>query len=265
MVVFLDVLLIENLVVNMFLLYITSQTLKVAVKLRFLFIAGFLGSMYVLTMVYPVPKFLSSIFLKIIIAIIMILVTFRKKNILFNIKAVIIFILYTMMTAGFCIFLEFYFSKGLTFDNMVTFSYKYILCSSMILYMLIHRIVVFVKDRKDIVRFIYDVDIVFGENKKRVKAFLDTGNELREPLTNLPVMIVEKDILSGINLKEKDVFYIPFKVVNGSGGFLKGFKPSDVNIYRNNIFEKTELIVAVCDNKLSDLNDYNALLSRGII
>ena len=131
--------------------------------------------------------------------------------------------------------------------------------------MVLHRIVIFVKDRKEILNFIYDVDIVFGEKKKRIKAFLDTGNELREPVTNLPVMIVEKDILSDINIKSKEVFYIPFKVVNGSGGLLKGFKPADVNICKNNIFEKTELIVAVCDTKLSDLNDYNALLSRGII
>lgn len=265
MVVFLDVLIIENLIVNMFLLYVTSQTLKVKVKLRYLFMAGFLGSLYVLTIIYPVPKFFTGIFLKFIVAAVMILVTFRKNNILFNIKASGIFILYAMMTAGCCIFIELYFSKGLTFDNMPTFSYKYILCTLMILYMVLHRIVIFVKDRKEILNFIYDVDIVFGEKKKRIKAFLDTGNELREPVTNLPVMIVEKDILSDINIKSKEVFYIPFKVVNGSGGLLKGFKPVDVNICKNNIFEKTELIVAVCDTKLSDLNDYNALLSRGII
>ncbi|MDF2503185.1 sigma-E processing peptidase SpoIIGA [Clostridium sp.] len=265
MIVFLDVLIIENLIVNIFLLYITSQTLRIKVKLRYLFIAGFLGSLYVLTMIYPVPKFLSSIILKLSVAIIMILVTFRKTNLLFNIKASVIFILYTMMTAGLCIFIEFYFSKGLTFDNMPTFSYKYILGTMMLLYMVIHRIVIFVKDRKEIVNFIYDVDIVFDEKKKRVKAFLDTGNELREPLTNLPVMIVEKEILYDINIKEKEMFYIPFKVVSGSGGFLKGFKAKNVNIYKNNVLEKTELIVAVCDTKLSDLNDYNALLSRGII
>lgn len=265
MVVYLDVLVIENLVVNMFLLFITSQTLKVKVKLRDITIAGFLGSMYVLTMIYPVPKFLSGIFLKIIVAIIMIFVTFRNSNLLFNIKALGIFILYAMMTAGCCIFIEFYYSKGLTFDNMPTFSYKYILGTLMVLYMVIARVIVFVRDRKDIVNLIYDVDIIFGEKKKRVKAFLDTGNELREPLTNLPVMIVEKNVLVDINIKEKKMFYIPFKVVNGSSGVLKGFKPSGVNICKNNIFEKAELIVAVCDTKLSDLNDYNALLSRGII
>lgn len=265
MVVYLDVLIIENLIVNLFLLYITSQTVKLKVKFRYLFISGFLGSMYVLTIVYPIPKFLSSILVKFFVALLMIVLTFRKKDILFNIKSLAIFILYSMMTAGICIFIQLYFSKGLNFDNMTTFSYKYILCSLMILYIIIHRLVIFIKDRKEIVSFVYDVDIIFGKKKKRVKAFLDTGNELREPLTNLPVMIVEKDVLNDINIKEKDTFYIPFKVVNGSGGYLRGFKPSNVSIYRNSIGEKTELIVAVCDTKLSDLNDYNALLSRGII
>ncbi|AJA48203.1 putative sporulation sigma-E factor-processing peptidase [Clostridium pasteurianum DSM 525 = ATCC 6013] len=265
MVVYLDILIIENLIVNMFLLYITSQTLKIKIKLQYLLAAALLGSMYVLTIIYPLPKLLSSIGFKFFVALLMIIVVFRKSNVIFNIKAAAIFILYSMMTAGFCIFIEFYFSKGLTFDNMPVFSYKYILCSIMILYITIHRIIIFIKDRKEIVSFIYDVDIMFDEKKKRVKAFLDTGNELREPLTNLPVMIVERSILKDINIKEKDMFYIPFKVVNGSGGYLKGFKPSNVNIYKNSMLEKTELIVAVCDTKLSDLNDYNALLSRGII
>ena len=80
MVVFLDVLIIENLIVNMFLLYVTSQTLKVKVKLRYLFIAGLLGSLYVLTIIYPVPKFFTSIFLKFIVAAVMILVTFRTVS-----------------------------------------------------------------------------------------------------------------------------------------------------------------------------------------
>lgn len=265
MVVYLDILIIENLVVNMFLLYITSQTLKMKVKLKYLLAAGFLGSLYVLTIIYPLPKFLSFIGFKFLVALLMIIVVFRKSNIMFNLKAGAIFVLYSMMTAGVCIFIEFYLSKGLTFDNMPVFSYKYILCSIMILYIIINRIIIFVKDRKEIVSFIYDVDIMFDKKIKRVRAFLDTGNELREPLTNLPVMIVERSILNDINIKEKEMFYIPFKVVDGSGGYLKGFKASNVNIYKNSIFQKTELIVAVCDTKLSDLNDYNALLSRGII
>ena len=49
-----------------------------------------------------------------------------------------------------------------------------------------------------------------------MRAFLDTGNELREPATNLPVLIVERDIFYDINLSKYDKFYIPYKVINGT-------------------------------------------------
>jgi stage II sporulation protein GA (sporulation sigma-E factor processing peptidase) len=171
-----------------------------------------------------------------------------------------------MLLAGFCIFIEFSNSGNLTFSyKMLDFSYTGILTAVLTSYVIIHRLVIYIKDRREITKLIYDVDIIFDNKVKRVKAFLDTGNELREPATNLPVMIVERYILNDIDLKKNRMFYIPYKVVDGSHGVLTGFKPSSVNIYCEDTFSSKELIVAFSDTKLSDLNDFNALLSRGII
>ncbi|MDD3224026.1 MAG: sigma-E processing peptidase SpoIIGA [Clostridium sp.] len=264
MVVYLDVLMFENLCINFFLIYITAETLKIYVKLKYIAAAAFVGSLYVLVIVYPVPKIFTSLIFKILVAFIMIFVCFRKSNFLFNLKAVCILILYSMLVAGFCIFMEF--ENGNVQDlNSLNFSYKYILIAVFISYVLIHRLIVYVKDRKKINNYIYDVYITVNSREKKIKAFLDTGNELKEPATNLPVMIVERGVLKDVNIENEKIFYIPFKGVNGLNGVLKGFKPSAVNIYNNKTYEKKEIIVAISDGKFSELNDYNALLSRGII
>ncbi len=266
MVIYLDVLVIENMLVNFFLLYITAQTLKVYIKLKFFFLSAFLGSLYVLTVVYSVPKILVSLPFKIFVALFMLFICFRIRNIFFYIKALSIFIMYSMLLAGFCIFIEINNSGNLTFnDKMLDFSYTGILTAALPLYVIIHRLVVYIKDRREITKLIYDVDIIVDNKIRRVKAFLDTGNELREPATNLPVMIVERYILKDIDIKKNQMFYIPYKVVDGSKGILVGFKPSSVNIYCEDTFSSKQLIVAFSDTKLSELNDFNALLSRGII
>ncbi len=135
----------------------------------------------------------------------------------------------------------------------------------MIIYMILDRLVMYVRDRKDINSLTYTVDIVLGDSEKQVTAFLDTGNELREPATNLPVMIIEKDYLEDFNLSKVDKLFIPYQVVNGQIGNLVGFKPKCIKIHNGQEITMREVVIAFCENKLSKLSDYHALLSRGII
>lgn len=265
MVVYLDVLLFENLIVNLFLLHVTARTLKIKVKLRYMLFAATLGTMYVFTLLYPKLRVFSTIPFKIIVGMIIILVAFRKINISFNLKALSVFILYSMLLAGICIFIQFNQGCNIGYAAIINFSYKKLMVSLMIIYMLIERIIVYIKDRKKISNLIYNVDIILKDCQKNVKAFLDTGNELREPATNLPVIIVEKSIFYDVNLSSYDRFYIPYKVVNGQGGNLQGFKPECVRINEGQNFIDKEVIIAFCEGQLSDVNDYQALLSRGVI
>jgi len=266
LVVYLDVLIIENIIVNTFLLYITAQTVMRKVKFRYVIIAGIVGGMYVCTLILPELKFFSSLVFKIIAAEIMIYITFRSKNILFNVKALAILIIYSMALAGVCMFLNFSETKFTIFNmNFKDVSYRYLIISIMVLYMLIFRIITFVKDRKDMYSFIYHVDIGINNTKKTVKAFLDTGNELREPVTNLPVMVIERKVLDNVSLDDRYKYYIRYKVVDGKSGILEAFKPSYTKIYVGNKIENKDMIVALSDNKLSEYNDYTALLPRGCI
>ena len=266
MIIYIDVLILVNFIVNLFILHITVQTLRKKVDFMRICLSSFLGSLYVLTVVYPKLKYLSYIPFKILIVIVMILIVFREKNILFNIKASIVFIFYSILLAGMCFYIAMSNSTDMEFNVIIiNFPYEKLMLSVMIIYIIIYRMIVFIGDRKKISTLIYTVDIVNKSYKKTIRAFLDTGNELREPATNLPVLIVEREMLREIMLTENNTYHIPYTVVNGTGGKLIGFKPQYINIHIDKNIETKDVIIAFCEYKLSKDNDYNGLMSRGIL
>lgn len=266
MVIHVDSLLIENFIVNYFLLYITSQTVRIKVKILRLVISASLGALYVLTKIFPGLIVFTALGFKIAMALFMILVIFGEKNILFNLKASLIYMLYSMVLAGLCFFIMLNQQNYIDdYSFLYNFSYKKLMLAIIIIYLVLDRLVIYVKDRKEVNSLIFTVDIVNKHIEKKVLAFLDTGNELREPATNLPVMIIEKKYFNDFYINEKDAFHIPYQVVNGSVGKLLGFKPEYIKIHYGKEIRQRQVIVALSENKLSNLNDYNALLSRGII
>lgn len=266
MVVFLDLFFLENVIVDGFLLTLTMQTIKVKTNNFGLLCASVFGSIYSILCLLVDMSFISSFPFKIIIAFIMNFIFFRKKEILFQIKSTIIFILYSMLLAGICIFIQcsVYMEDNFTL-TISDYHLGYQLLSLMTIYILIQRVIIYVKDRKSIGRFIYDIEIETKDFKKIVKGFLDTGNELREPVTNLPVIILERNVFEGINIDDYAKLLIPYKVINGRSGNLKAFKPESVKIKLDEKCLTCSAIVALCENRLSSLGDYNALLSRGLL
>ena len=68
MIVYLDILRIENFIVNFFLLYITIKSLSIEVNYKRLFASAMLGALYVITYFYNFNGILTSLPFKIIVA-----------------------------------------------------------------------------------------------------------------------------------------------------------------------------------------------------
>lgn len=266
MIINIDVFILENFIVNFFLMYITFQVIKLKIKLRKMILPSIIGAMYSLVLFLPNNAIFISLPFKLSIVLLFMFLPLGKKSIPLLFKSSFVYILSSMILSGICYYM------GIRGDYMEgtldisKFSHKYLLLAMMIVYVLLARLIDFIKDRNIMNNFIYYIEIVNGNKATRVKAFLDTGNELREPATNLPVIIVEKQYIKDINLKDNELFYIPYKVVNGAKGNLVGFKPTGVKIYydSNNIKFK-DAIICSCEEKLSSTNEYEALLSRGIM
>lgn len=267
--IYLDVFLIENLIVNFFLLSITCKVLRLKSSRVFQFLGAALGTLYgLLVLILGESINLNNIFIKLFVSVLMCILATKRTKLISIIKSTVVFMFLTIFLAGLCIFIEFSKNDIDIAENvlLINFSYKKLMLGLMIAYIVFDRIFEFIKGKIEISELVYDVNIITDKGNKKVSAFLDTGNGLKEPVTNLPVIIVEEEYINDFHMAAENIFNIPYKVVNGQNNCLKGFKPTRVDIYHNNnkMYSK-DVIIAVTNSKLSEGEEFNALLSRGII
>lgn len=264
--IYLDLLILENLVVNYFLIYMMCKTLNIKYSVGLNLLAAFIGSLVPVAMLFLSLNIYLQFILKISIAILMVFISVGK-NLKTILKGVFVLIFYTIALGGLCIFIKFN-ESGIIPKNsyIINFTYKKLFLGIIISAMCMDRLFSFIKDKILVNKLIYDIEINLGGNCKTIKAFLDTGNELREPVTNLPVIIVEKDVFYNFKIPKEHEFLIPYRVVDGDMGNLKGVKADSLKLLtKNQTSELKNGIIAFCDTSLSDSGEYNALLSRGIL
>ena len=106
----------------------------------------------------------------------------------------------------------------------------------------------------------------------QTKAFLDSGNNLKDPITNTPVVIIEKEKVQNIiNFKQLEggedklkIRFIPYKAIGKQNGLLMGVKADSVEINYDD--EKTlvnNVILGLYENQIS--KNYSALVGLNII
>ncbi|MBU3135606.1 sigma-E processing peptidase SpoIIGA [Clostridium gasigenes] len=265
MVVYIDVLLFENFVVNLFLLLLTFKLLRFSYKKR-IYLSAILGSIYTLALFLEWP-FGTSFIAKILVAVLMIIIAIEKRKISNILKCVGCFFILSFTLCGVCFSFALMQNKYGIMQKfeMNNYSIKYILISIMILYIVIVRAYEYLRGRIIVKSLIYDIEISVNKNIFYIKGFLDTGNDLREPVTNLPCIIVEDGYLNEVQLPEKEYFNISYSTI-GDSGKIKGFKGEKIRIKsQDEDWRTVDAIICSCTNKLSKENDFNALLSRGII
>jgi stage II sporulation protein GA (sporulation sigma-E factor processing peptidase) len=142
---------------------------------------------------------------------------------------------------------------------------KYIMLGIMIVYAAYSRITDYVKEKLFIKNFNFKIQFEI-ENKQYIfKGFLDTGNELVEPITNLPCILVEENLIKDLKFNENNTYKIPYSAI-GYSGDLKGIRVNNINIKNEKYLdEKIDAIICPCKKTLSRENEFNALLSRGIV
>lgn len=125
-----------------------------------------------------------------------------------------------------------------------------------------------------------------------IPAMIDTGNMLREPITDSAVVVVEKEkiakifpdnFLDKLDINEANNLekitnslqgtnylsrfrLIPFSAVGRKNGMLVGFRADKVKVISDELeIEKDKVIVGLYDNSLSQGEKYNALIGMDLI
>ncbi|MBP3255261.1 MAG: sigma-E processing peptidase SpoIIGA [Clostridia bacterium] len=293
MTIYLDVVLIENLCMNYIILFTTGYVLKVKRKHIRIIISALLGGIYSILAYMEIMEIYSNIIIKIIISIVMVYIAFVPKNIKEMLKILVFFYLASFAFGG-CAFALLYFIKPeeILMRNGVligTYPLKIALLGG-ILGFIILSISFYIIKNKIIKKNIFCNLTIYMEGKsKNITALIDTGNMLKEPITNFPVIVVEKnsldeliqnEILSNIdniiegNLPEElykskclnKFRVIPFKSLGKENGLLLGFKVDKISIQIEESEKIVEdVIVGIYKFKLSKKDQYSALIGLDLI
>lgn len=127
-----------------------------------------------------------------------------------------------------------------------------VIFSIIILYTVIRLLICAVNFKK-----YYRVIIYKNNNYVAVKALLDSGNLLVDPLTGKSVIIAEKKYLADLfdNIRLRHIHY---KSLGNESGVFYAFD-ADYAIIDNHTIRKP--VIAIYDSKLCDNNKYNAIIS----
>lgn len=297
MTIYIDIVLLENIIMNYIIIYATAIILKKNKRHIRFFIASFIGAIYSILAYISILKIYSNIFLKIILSIIIVYIAFNPQNIKKMWKALAIFYLVSFVFGGVA-FAMIYMVKpqDVLMRNglfLGTYPLKTIILGAIISFVLI--VVVFKIIKTQILKksMYCDIEIKLNEKIINTKAMIDTGNLLKDPITNTPVIVVErsllyeclpKEILNNIekilggdldsvpeNIKNKYISklkIIPFSSLGKENGMLIGIK-SEYIILKNSELQEDKkiknIIVAIYEKSLTKKGEYRALVGLELV
>ena len=295
MTVYIDVILIENLVMNYIILFATSIVLKIQRKQIRIILASLLGAIYtVITYISNLKQIYSNIFLKLILSLIIIYIAFYPKTLKKLLKFTLIFYLTSFVFGGAAFALiyivkpqEILLNNGLSLEST---SMKVILISALVAFFIIVIGFKIVKNKISSKDMYCDLEVKINKKTINTRAMIDTGNFLKEPITNTPVIVLEhtllyegiaKEILNNMeqilggdfsnipdDIREKYISklkVIPFSSLGKQNGMLLGIKAEEVIIKDEEERKIDNVIIGIYNKSLTKRGEYRALIGLELL
>lgn len=216
--VYVDVLFLTNLLVNYFMLLGVKVITGAETKRIRLLLGSSLGGLSSFLVLCNMGVF--STFLKIVSAILMVLISFPFVSRKSFIKKNIWLFLISFIFAGVCLGVYLIFDTDLMiysngtvyFDIDITF-----LTVCTVISFLIITLISRFTDKKIPKNQFYEITLVSGDEMLKLKGFMDTGNNLKEPFSFAPVIVTNEEIYRKIYRanKQNNERIIPVSTVSG--------------------------------------------------
>lgn len=228
MTLYLDLIALLNFFMDFLLLMTVNLTLKRNISIKRMLLGSLLGSLTLIFLFLKTSTIILLLF-KIITSFFICITTFHFKNWHYTFQNMTYFYMTGTILGGFLYYLNLEFSykhEGIIFFHhglSINFIFL-IIISPIILY-------IYVRSQKKIkttYNHYYKLNITFKDNKTlSVNAFLDTGNKLKDPITNKSIILVEEKVLEKIS--QKNLIYVPYNSLNNHG-LLKCISPKKVEL-----------------------------------
>lgn len=295
MTIYLDVVFLENLIINYIIIYATGIVLKTKIKHFKILIGSLIGAIYSIMYYIINLKIYSTVFIKFILSIVIIYVAFNPRNIKTLLKQILIFYLISFVFGGAAISIIYMVnSHDITIQNGVligSYTIKTILIGVIIAYITVVVAFNIIRTKISKKDLICDITVKLNNKEVSTTVMIDTGNLLKEPITNIPVIVMEhtlfydiipKEILNNIekilggDLSEipediqkeyiSKLKVIPFSSLGKQNGMLLGIKADNLVIRQEENTKKIDkIIIGIYNKSLTKRGEYRGLLGIGMI
>ena len=288
MTIYIDLIFFENIIMNSIIIYATSLIVKSKVKIIRLILSATIGAIYSIALYITNMKIYTSIFSKFVLSIVMMYVAFKPQKVKKLCKQTIIFYLTSFIFGGVALYLVYYLKPEEILIKNGMYVGEYVL-KVIILGAIFECIIVKISINliKSKIKCSYcKITIKLNEKEITTQAMIDTGNLVKEPITNAPVVIVESSLLEGIIPREilknldnilcgnlsnisqelQDIYIsklrcIPFSSLGKENGMLVGIKASEIIVENEDeIKVNKNIVLGIYDKSLTKKGEYRALI-----
>lgn len=255
MCVYVDILIILNTIVNYFILLAVDKILRIHSKRWRVLLGGAVGGVSSLLLFIENLGIIMTL-LKIATAIIMTAITFGVKPAKRLVKSIFLLFAITFLFGGVMFAIYMFFDKDvLIYSNGIVYfdiDLTFLIICTVISYVVI-TIISKITDKKAPKSKEYYVTVENAGKTISCTALMDTGNNLREPFSGFPVIMLDKELFNRLFVEDK-IRLIPVSTINGES-VIKAFRPQKL-IIKNFSTDKVYI-----GESASQLNEYKMILN----
>lgn len=253
--VYVDVLTAVNFFINYFLLLACAKFLSLPAKRGRLAAAAGIGALFSLSILLPEFPAAISLGMKLLMSAVIVLCAFGWHSARQFLRCTAAFYIISFGFAGLMLALWYFLApQGLLVRNSVVYfniSPLLLIALTVVCYLII-TLINRITGRQAPKELFCRVAASRGSASCSFSAKVDTGNSLREPFSDYPAIVVNREAIEHI-LPPKDSLnfrLIPFHAVTGPG-VLKAFRPSQLTVsYGKNTFCTSHVYIAVSETRL---------------
>lgn len=285
MIIYIDIFLIENTILNLIVLVSTVYVSKINIRFYKLVILSFIGSIYTIIEMYIVSLYYNSV-LKLIIKILVIIVCVIlvcKGTLKEKVKFMFVFFMISFIYSGISYFVIY---------NFNVFSIKYIGISFIVSFILCYIFSKINNNGLNSKNRICNIEVYINNKNLKLQALIDSGNMVKDPVGGRDVIIIESDelktvfdinylnFLKGITegklldtydsevekenkVKDKykyNINIIPFYSLGNPNGILCGIKPDLVKVFYNGEIILNNVLLGIYFGQITENGEYTSII-----
>lgn len=219
--IYVDILFFINITYDFLILNSVNIVLRRNTKIKKILLGSLVGSISSFSMFIP---FLNNIYITILLSIVMLIVTFGFKDIIYFKNNILYFYMISIIFGGtlYLINLKFnhFYNPADIYNRKILINFIGIIIISPIIYFLY---IYTYKNNMVNHKNYYNLKYSLNNKLHELTAFYDTGNLLKDPYKGRPIILINKEILK-CDIKNKSPIYVPCNMINNTV-LIKCYKP----------------------------------------